>query len=170
MWCPKQYPQGTCETVVWWHTVVEVRKQRAGSFGRVDSRINGVSVPVCSLRGDGDRTSEGCWWDGLHCFRLCTFWMDCKQLSLLLKTWLKKKTASPHLTLRDWGGLCPLRPSLWPFPQEIWRDWNELSQQKEVDSTIFQESSWHVSCTSTYDYKIDQSDSSAVKAIKKDRY
>lgn len=153
MWFPKQYPQGTCETVVWWHTVVEVRKHSAGSFGRVDSRINGVSVPVCSLRGDGDRTSEGCWWNGLHCFGLCTFWMDCKQLSLLLKTWLKKKKKNSLSTahLKGLGRFMPFQAF------SVTLSTGNMKQQKEVDSTIFQESSWHVSCTSTYDYKIDQS-------------
>lgn len=83
---PRQYPQGTCVGVVWRHAVVEARNQSTGSFGRVDSRITGVSVPVGSLRGDGNRTSEGCGRDGLHCFGWCTFWLNCKRIRLSLMT------------------------------------------------------------------------------------
>lgn len=68
---------------------------------------------------------------------------------------IKKHFSSSHFN-RQGGVLCSFGSSSWPFQQEIWKDLNELSQQKEEDDSIFLESSGRISCISTDDYKIDQ--------------
>lgn len=66
--CNYQYTLCTWLSLTCWQAVDDIQGRCTGRFGLVDSRAHRVSSLICSLRRDGDWTSQGYWRKWLHCF------------------------------------------------------------------------------------------------------
>lgn len=66
--CNYQYTLYTWLSLTCWQAVDDIQGRCTGRFELVDSRDHSVTSLICSLRRDGDCTSQGCWRQWLHCF------------------------------------------------------------------------------------------------------